>query len=54
MAEFLAFERTVLNNYPIEIHVKMPDFKTHFLCSGYNYHIFPIFDFEHFDSDVNF
>ena len=27
--------RTVLNNSPIEIHVKMPDFKTHFLCSGY-------------------
>ena len=31
--------RTVLNNSPIEIQLKLPDFKTHFLCSGYIYHI---------------
>ena len=49
---FYSQGRTLLNNSPIEIHVKMPDFKTHFLCSGYIYHLFPIF--AHFDSDVNF
>ena len=39
---------TALNNSPIEIHVKMSDFKTPFLCSGYIYCTFYTCDhFEH-------
>ena len=39
---------TALNNSPIEIHVKMSDFKTPFLCSGYIYCTFYTHDhFEH-------